>query len=175
MMRRALAAAIALGLPVTLASGACGTEDWAFCDLATGCDVEAGFDVAALVDAQLGAPERDAPGEREGSADGPCDPDAMRCPVSCAGGAPCPNDAPVCTAPYAICQPCRSNDDCNNVRSGPNCNQAGQCVPECSSDRNCPSSRPRCDRPIGRCVRCLSNSDCPSGEACHSNHTCGPP
>jgi hypothetical protein len=175
MMRRALAAGIALVMAVTLASGACGTEDWAFNDPVTGSHGEASLDVEALVDAALDAPELDAPEGSEGDAYGPCDPDAMRCPVSCAARAPCPSDAPVCTAPYAICQPCRSNDDCNTVHSGPLCTQSGACVPECYSDRSCPASRPRCDRAIGRCVRCLGEADCPSGYVCYSNHTCGPP
>lgn len=174
MMHRALAAAIALGLPVTLASGACGTEEWKFWDPASGSHGEASID-AEIVDAQLEEPVSDSP-EHDRNADGPCDPDAMRCPVSCAGGSPCPGDAPVCAAPRLICQPCQSNDDCNMVRAGPLCSQSGACVPECYSDRSCPASRPRCDRSIGRCVRCLSDTDCPSGEVCYgSTRSCGPP
>ena len=174
MMRPALAVAIVLGVPVTFASAACGTKDFDFLDPRSEVDGEASLDGERLDDAPSDAPASES-GD-EDTADGPCDPDAMRCPVSCAGGATCPSDAPVCTSPRLICERCTSNDDCNTVRSGPLCSQSGACVPECFSDRSCPSSRPLCDRQIGRCVRCLSNTDCPSGYVCYgSTRSCGPP
>jgi Cys-rich repeat protein len=174
MMRRALAAAIVAGLPVTLATGACGTAEWEFWDPASRIRAESSLD-GEMLDAQPDAPVSDSPEAHDRHADGPCEPDAVTCPVSCAGGASCPSDAPVCTSPGLICMPCRSNDDCNMVRSGPLCSQDGTCVPECFSDRSCPASRPRCDRPIGRCVRCLSDTDCPSGEVCYGSRSCGLP
>jgi Cys-rich repeat protein len=174
MMRRALAAAIVAGLPVTLATGACGTEDWEFWDPASRARGELSIE-GGMLDAPPDTPVSDSSEANARSPDGRCDPDAMRCPVSCAGGLSCPSDAPVCTSPGLICMPCRSNDDCIMVRSGPICSQSGACVPECFSDRSCPANRPRCDRSIGRCVRCLSDADCPSGEVCYGSRSCGPP
>jgi hypothetical protein len=175
MRHAALALPVAAAFPIGLASGACGTQEWAFYGPAQEPSGEASLDdVAASVDATV----EDADGRAsDGNAlDGTCGPDGSRCPVSCAGGAACPTDAPVCTQPYAICQPCRSNDDCDTVRSGPICDQSGACAPECTADRSCPDSHPRCDRPIGRCVRCLSASDCPAGDVClGSSHSCASP
>ncbi len=166
MRRAALALGVALTLPAALASGACGTEEWSFYDRGsepTEASVEADV-LPDISDAEDATPE---------ASDGPCDPETSRCPVSCAGGASCPSNLPVCTQPHAICEPCRSNQDCQYVRSGPLCAQSGACVPECSSDRSCPNSRPYCDRPIGRCVRCLNDDDCPAGDVC-SMHSCAP-
>jgi hypothetical protein len=170
----------ALALPVVavwavaIAMGACGTEEWSFYDPASE-HLEAGIEAEASLEAEVYAPDGDDAQEDGEAADGACDPDASRCPVSCAGGMPCPASAPVCTPPHAICQPCHSNQDCDTVRSGPICTPSGTCAPECSSDRGCPSSHPRCDRPIGRCVRCLDNGDCPSGDVCvASSLSCAP-
>jgi hypothetical protein len=169
MRLAALALPVAAVFPIGVASGACGTQEWAFYSPAPAPSGEASLDGAeAILDAAVlvDADDGDA-------LDGTCGPDGARCPVSCAGGAACPTDAPVCTQPDAICQPCRSNDDCDTVRSGPVCTPSGACAPECTADRSCPDSRPRCDRPIGRCVRCLSASDCPAGDVClGSSHSC---
>lgn len=174
MRRRALAAALVLALPVTVASEACGNEHWDFLDPVEQEAVEASLD-AALVDAEVDAPGDGSPQDvaSEGdSASAACDPDAMRCPISCAT-AFCPSTVPVCTLPRLICQGCRSNDDCDTVRAGPVCDPSGACVAECSSDRMCSNSHPRCDRSIGLCVRCLSDSDCPPGDECvGSTHSC---
>jgi hypothetical protein len=176
MRRGALAVSLALGTPVIVASGACGTQEWDFVDPAQQASLEASLE-ATLADVEVDAPGDASPHDvsSEGdSASDACDTDAMRCPISCAA-APCPSSAPVCTLPRLTCEGCRSNDDCDTVRAGPICTQSGACVAECSSDRNCPSSRPRCDRPIGRCVRCLSDGDCPTGYECAgSTHSCVP-
>jgi hypothetical protein len=167
-MRRALLAlALALALPAALASGACGTEEWSFYDPTPSVPDEASIDADVAIDSS------DAEHAPEAAADGPCDPEASRCPVSCAGGAPCPSNAPVCTEPHDICEPCLSNQDCQTVRSGPICTTSGGCAPECSSDRSCPNNRPHCARSIGRCVRCIDDSDCPVGDACF-RYSCGP-
>jgi Cys-rich repeat protein len=134
-----LALSVTLALP-TLASFACGTEEWSFYDTVASQMPEASLDaggVDAVVDASDASdsgPEAGAPGARP---------------------------------------QCRSNQDCQYVRSGPICAPDGECVPECSSDRSCPNSRPHCDRPIGRCVRCLNDDDCPAGDVC-STHSCVP-
>ncbi len=143
MKAAALALGVTLALPA-LASSACGTEEWSFYDTVASEMPEASLDA----------------GGADGDADNPeaTDSDA-------ADAAP---EAVAATRP-----PCRSNQDCQYVRSGPICAQNGTCVAECSSDRACPNSRPHCDRPIGRCVRCLNDDDCPAGDVC-SMHSCAP-
>jgi hypothetical protein len=167
MRRRALTLGVAIAVPGALVSGACGTEEWSFYDRMALPVSEASLD-ADVVDG--GQDAIDAPRETA-TAEAGCDSDGARCAVSCAGGAPCPSDLPVCAEPRDICEPCRSNQDCQYVRSGPICAQSGACVPECSSDRQCGNTRPYCDRQIGRCVRCIYNNDCPNGDVC-SMHQC---
>jgi hypothetical protein len=170
MKRSGLALSVAVTLPALLLSGACGTEEWAFNDRAASTASEASIDADVMDDDTQNA--QDAPRE-SAAADSGCDPETSRCAVSCAGGAPCPADMPICTEPYDTCEPCRSNQDCQYVRSGPICAQSGACVAECTSDRQCNYSRPYCDRPIGRCVRCVYDNDCPTGDVCVM-HQCVP-
>jgi hypothetical protein len=144
---------------VALGAQACGTQQWAFYD------PEAAAEEPP--DGSLDEPNPDGDldtgdaGDRDAEASdvttnqddsgGPCDPGTAHCPASCAGGAPCPTVTPVCTQ-HLQCVACRSNQDCQNVRSGPLCAQSGACVPECSADHQCPMSHPHCDRSVGRCV-----------------------
>jgi hypothetical protein len=139
------AAALALG--VTLALPALASS-------ACGTEEWSFYDTAGMPEASLDAGRTDAVDDSEAT-----DSDA-------ADAAP---EADAATAR----PPCRSNQDCQYVRSGPICAQNGTCVPECSSDRPCPNSRPYCDRPIGRCVRCLNDDDCPVGDVC-STYSCVP-
>jgi hypothetical protein len=171
MRRAALALPVAAALPIAFVFAACGNQEWSFYDPMATSPAEASLDADAGLEDEptFDAADGDAMRDDGEAADGACDPDASRCPVSCAGGVPCPASAPVCTQPHAICQPCYSNQDCSDVRSGPVCTQSGTCAPECNSDRSCPGSRPRCARSIGRCVRCLNDADCPSGDVCVSS------
>jgi hypothetical protein len=151
-MRRAT---IALAIGVTL--GACGTEEWGFYDLPPDSG-EASLDAGDAFDADA---VKEAPADGD-AAEAACNPDASRCPVSCAGGVPCPEDVPVCTEPHYVCQGCRSNQDCDSVRYGPICTTSGACIPECDPNHPCPPSRPHCDRLIGRCVSSSSSSPVPA-------------
>lgn len=142
-----------------LAAQACGTQQWTFYDPeAAGEEPPDGPLDETGPDGDLDTADADAldagPSDvtaGQGDGGGPCEPGAAHCPASCAGGAPCPTVTPVCTQ-HLHCFPCRSNQDCQSVRSGPLCAQSGACVPECSADHDCPMSRPHCDRTIGRCV-----------------------
>jgi len=146
MRRGTLVASAALALPCATA---CGTQEWGFYDPTPEPAAEASLDADGRLEAEA-VDALDEENDVATAADGACDPDGARCPISCAGGAPCPDDAPVCAQPRSICEGCRSNQDCDNARSGPLCGQNGACLPECGPDRSCPQSRPHCSH--GRCV-----------------------
>jgi hypothetical protein len=146
------------------------------------CDTTSGLCVGCVLDDQCldDRPHCDPTLERcvQCEDDGDCNAGGVcvhnQCAASCANGMACPQGTPVCTSPHALCAGCQSDQDCANVRYGPQCDrQNGQCLPECTADRTCPSARPHCDRPINRCVRCIDDTDCPQGQSCASDsHTC---
>jgi hypothetical protein len=145
-----------LAAALVLVAQGCGTQEWAFYEPGMPADDARGLDEGGLDGQSPDAGDADdgsgdvTPFPDDGAGDA-CDPDSSRCPVSCAGGAPCPTIMPVCTQ-HLQCVPCKSNQDCQTVRSGPLCATSGACLPECNADRDCPMSRPHCDRSIGRCV-----------------------
>jgi hypothetical protein len=147
-----------LALSLALAPPACGTQEWGFYDPTPEVPGEAGLDAATSLEAEdaidaaayLDGPDGDTVSDGDARTD--CDADGSRCAVSCAGGTACPETEPVCTQPHYLCEPCRSNQDCDTVRTGPICTPSGACAPECDPNHPCPQSHPHCDRSIGRCV-----------------------